>query len=64
MILYSFKDVKTVQSITHRINETFEEDLFDAYVALPSTRQTKNLTAAQFMSEEEHRGANNCYMID
>jgi hypothetical protein len=59
LVLYSFKDPKTVQNITQNINEVFEQDLFDAYVALPANKQTENFCIEQFMSEKEHRTVEN-----
>jgi len=64
LVLYSLKDPKTVQNITQNINEVFEQDLFDAYVALPNNKHTKSLSINQFMSSTENRTEDNTYVIE
>jgi hypothetical protein len=44
LVLYSFKDPKTVQSITHSIVKLFEEELFDASISLPKKERFMHIS--------------------
>lgn len=64
LVLYSYKDSKTVQAITHKINEVFEEELFDAYISMPCSKKKQYMELEHFLTEEENRDHKNCLIMD
>ena len=59
IILFSFKDLKLLEAIIHKINETLECELFDGYLSMPSTKKPKIIDINQLLSDEENRTKNN-----
>ena len=64
IILFSFKDLKLLEAIIHKINETLECELFDGYLSMPSTKKPKIIDINQLLSDEENRTKNNWIIID
>lgn len=64
LILFSHKDSKTVEAITEAINKLFEDNIFDAFVSLPSEKHSSYFDLNLFLNEQEGRMLSNCYAID
>ena len=39
LILYSYKDSKTLEAVTDSVNGLFPHDIFEAYISLPESKQ-------------------------
>ena len=66
IILFSYKESKTVEAITETINGMFEDDIFEAFVSLPSFDSNENecFDLKHFMNPKEGRIQHNWYVMD
>ena len=59
LILYSFKDSKTLEAVTGSVNGLFPNDIFEAYISLPESKQAQSFNLSAFMNPEEGRTLDN-----
>jgi hypothetical protein len=59
LILYSYKDSKTLEAITELINGLYEKDIFEAFISLPVAKQEEKFDLRLFMNDEEGRTLDN-----
>mmetsp|Transcript_29565 Transcript_29565/g.26144 ORF Transcript_29565/g.26144 Transcript_29565/m.26144 type:complete len:126 (+) Transcript_29565:604-981(+) len=69
IVLYSYYDFQTFQSLTECFDAVFGESYFDGFLCFPTKRKNIDTEAKfrnirDFLSTDENRNLNNCFFID